>query len=76
MTQGADSASVASPCTSVCIIDPVTGLCGGCFRTLEEISGWIDFSATEKRKVIAALDARRSKFGAGIESRLEDRAER
>ena len=52
MSSGADSASVASPCTSVCIIDPVTGLCGGCFRTLEEISGWIDFSATEKRTVI------------------------
>ena len=76
MSGGADSASVASPCTSVCIIDPVTGLCGGCFRTLEEIAGWIDFSATEKRTVIAALDARRSNFGAAIEARLEDRAER
>jgi predicted Fe-S protein YdhL (DUF1289 family) len=76
MSRGADSASVASPCTRVCIIDPVTGLCGGCFRTLEEISGWIDFSAAEKRTVIAALDARRSNFGAAIEARLEDRAER
>jgi hypothetical protein len=35
-----------------------------------------DFSATEKRTVIAALDARRSNFGAAIEARLEDRAER
>jgi predicted Fe-S protein YdhL (DUF1289 family) len=51
-------------------------LCGGCFRTLEEISGWIDFSAAEKRTVIAALDARRSNFGAAIAARLEDRAER
>jgi predicted Fe-S protein YdhL (DUF1289 family) len=76
MSGGADGASVASPCTSMCIIDPVTGLCGGCFRTLEEISGWIDFSVTEKRAVVAALDARRSKFGAAIEARLEDRAER
>jgi predicted Fe-S protein YdhL (DUF1289 family) len=76
MSGGADSASVASPCTSVCIIDPVTGLCGGCFRTLEEISGWIDFSTAEKRTVIAALGARRSNFGAAIEARLEDRAER
>ena len=76
MSRGADSASVASPCTSVCIIDPVTGLCGGCFRTLEEISGWIDFSATEKRTVIAALDARRANFGTAIKARLENRAER
>ena len=71
-----DSASVASPCNSVCIVDPVTGLCGGCFRTLEEISGWIEFSTAEKRTVIAALDARRSNFGAAIEARLESRAER
>ena len=76
MSSGADSASVASPCTSVCIIDPVTGFCGGCFRTLEEISSWIDLSVTEKRAVIAALDARRSNFGAAIEARLGDRAER
>jgi predicted Fe-S protein YdhL (DUF1289 family) len=76
MSRGADSASVTSPCTSVCIIDPVTGLCGGCFRTLEEIAGWIDFSATEKRTVLAALDARRSNFGAAIEARLENRAKR
>jgi uncharacterized protein len=76
MSRDADDAPVDSPCTSVCIIDPVTGLCGGCFRTLEEITGWIDFSATKKRTVIAALDARRSNFGAAIEARLEDRAER
>ena len=76
MSRGAEDDTVASPCNSVCIVDPVTGLCGGCFRTLEEISGWIDFSATEKRTVIAALDARRSNFGAAIEARLEDRAER
>jgi predicted Fe-S protein YdhL (DUF1289 family) len=76
MSGGTDSASVASPCNSVCIIDPVSGLCGGCFRTLQEIAGWIDFSAAEKRSVIAALDARRETFGAAIARRLEDRAER
>jgi predicted Fe-S protein YdhL (DUF1289 family) len=76
MSRGADALPVASPCTSVCIVDPVSGLCGGCFRTLEEIAGWIDFSASEKRAVIAALDARRSNFAAAIASRLEDRAER
>jgi predicted Fe-S protein YdhL (DUF1289 family) len=76
MSGGADSAAVASPCNSVCIIDPASGLCGGCFRTLQEIAGWIDFSAAEKRSVIAALDARRETFGAAIARRLEDRAER
>ena len=76
MSHGTDSASVASPCTSVCIIDPVTGLCGGCFRTLEEISAWIDLSAGEKRSVMAELDARRIEFGVAIACRLEHRAER
>jgi predicted Fe-S protein YdhL (DUF1289 family) len=76
MSGGADSASVASPCNSVCIVDPVSGLCAGCFRTLQEIAGWIDFSAAEKRSVIAALDARRETLGAAIARRLEDRAER
>ena len=76
MSRGTDPASVASPCTSVCIVDQVSGLCIGCFRTLDEIAGWIDFSATEKRSVIAALAARRTESGAAIESRLEDRAER
>jgi predicted Fe-S protein YdhL (DUF1289 family) len=73
MSRGSDSDAVASPCTSVCVIDQVTGLCGGCFRTLEEIARWIDFSATEKRGVIATLDARRSNFGAAIEGRMEER---
>jgi uncharacterized protein len=73
MSRGSDSEAVASPCTSVCVIDPATGLCGGCFRTLDEIARWIDFSAAEKREVIAALDTRRSDVGAAIEARWEER---
>jgi uncharacterized protein len=67
-----DPSVVASPCISVCMIDPVTGLCGGCFRTLDEIAGWIDFSSAEKREVVAELSARRSTFGAAIEARMEE----
>jgi uncharacterized protein len=73
MSRGSSDATVASPCTSVCVLDPVTGLCGGCFRTLEEIAVWIDFSAAEKREVIATLAARRSNFGAAIKTRMEER---
>jgi len=54
---------VASPCISVCAIDPRTGLCEGCFRTLDEIAGWIAFSAGEKRAVLAALPERRKRSG-------------
>ena len=31
---------VASPCTKVCTMDPASGLCIGCLRTLEEIACW------------------------------------
>jgi predicted Fe-S protein YdhL (DUF1289 family) len=54
---------VASPCISVCAIDPRTGLCAGCFRSLDEIAGWITLSNDEKRAVVAALPARRRAAG-------------
>jgi predicted Fe-S protein YdhL (DUF1289 family) len=52
-------------------MDPITGLCGGCFRTLDEIAGWIDLSSAGKSDVIAALAGRRSIFGDAIEARLD-----
>lgn len=76
MNPGADEGTVASPCTSVCVIDAATGFCGGCFRTLEEIAGWIDFSAAERREVITTLGARRSKFSADVAARMDSHAER
>ena len=50
---------VASPCNSVCTIDRSSGLCAGCFRTLDEIAGWSAMDDDEKRAVIASLPARR-----------------
>ncbi|MGA8259459.1 MAG: DUF1289 domain-containing protein [Arenicellales bacterium] len=51
--------TVESPCTRVCRIDPETGLCAGCLRTLEEIASWAGYSEDEKRAVILALEGRR-----------------
>ena len=31
---------VESPCKNVCELDPNTGLCLGCKRTVEEIQNW------------------------------------
>lgn len=64
-----DGAAVASPCTSVCTIDTVTGLCAGCYRTLDEIAGWIDLPEQRKRTLLATLAARREQFGAAIATR-------
>ena len=34
------SGPVPSPCVSVCRIDPASGLCVGCLRTIDEIANW------------------------------------
>ena len=31
---------VPSPCVSVCQMDPDSGLCRGCWRSIDEIAGW------------------------------------
>jgi predicted Fe-S protein YdhL (DUF1289 family) len=56
----APSADVASPCNNVCRMNPETGLCEGCSRTLDEIAAWSAMSAAEKRAVLAQLPARRT----------------
>lgn len=50
---------VPSPCIQVCRLDPVTGLCVGCLRTMDEIAGWLDLSPDEKQEVLAHLEERR-----------------
>jgi predicted Fe-S protein YdhL (DUF1289 family) len=42
---------VPSPCICVCTMDPATGLCIGCYRTLDEIADWSAMDDTEKRAV-------------------------
>jgi len=58
--------SIASPCVNVCRIDPDSGLCAGCLRTLEEIAGWSGYSDERKLAVIRALaDRRQATTGPG-----------
>lgn len=40
-----------SPCINICKIGD-KGLCEGCFRTLEEISGWSQFTEEQKLDII------------------------
>lgn len=47
-----------SPCTSVCRIDPHTGWCEGCRRTIAEIKAWKTASETERRTILERLSAR------------------
>jgi len=52
---------VPSPCTRICVIDPVSGLCRGCLRTIDEITDWGTKSPAERRAVLVALEERREK---------------
>ena len=40
-----------SPCISVCRMSDDTTFCEGCWRTLDEIGGWAQRSADDKRVV-------------------------
>ena len=53
---------VASPCISVCAMDPASGLCRGCLRTLDEIASWISLDDDARRAIVASLPARRAAF--------------
>ena len=51
---------VASPCIDVCAIDPRTGWCAGCLRTLDEIAAWGSLDNAAKRTVWKRLHERRA----------------
>lgn len=52
------SGGVASPCVGVCELDPGSGLCRGCRRTLAEIAAWRSLDDDERRAVLGAVAAR------------------
>ena len=57
--------AIASPCTKVCTIDPRSGLCLGCARTLDEIARWTSFSESERNRIMTELLRRRVAHGFG-----------
>lgn len=50
-----------SPCISVCQMDPLTGLCIGCTRTIDEIRDWIISTPDERHAILAKIAERRAK---------------
>lgn len=50
--------NVPSPCVSVCRMDPHSGLCEGCFRTLDEIRMWSRSDDAAKKRMWATLTER------------------
>jgi hypothetical protein len=49
---------VPSPCLSICRMDAASGMCEGCFRTLDEIADWGMMRDEQKRSVWQAIQLR------------------
>ena len=50
--------AIVSPCIGICSLDPATGFCRGCRRTLEEIARWMSMDDSQRLAVLAALRER------------------
>lgn len=49
--------TIESPCINICTLGD-SGHCLGCFRTPEEIGGWLTYSDEQRRAIIESLPAR------------------
>ncbi len=49
---------IESPCIRLCVVDPGSRLCMGCFRSIDEISGWSAMTAEARREIMAELPGR------------------
>lgn len=56
----APAQAVPSPCTNICRMNPVSGYCDGCQRSIDEIVAWTRLDDAGKRAVLARLPARRA----------------
>lgn len=66
-----DPIEVASPCIGVCQIEPVNGLCRGCYRSLDEIRRWPMLDTDGKWAMLSELKLRR--VDAGVVGRQRGR---
>ncbi len=51
-------AAIESPCVQVCTVEPKTGLCFGCGRSLKEIAEWSRYSSDARDEIMRALPDR------------------
>jgi len=49
---------VPSPCRNICRMDPTSGWCEGCLRTIDEIAAWSTADDAAKRRVWTQLPER------------------
>ncbi len=49
---------IETPCIRICTLDPGSGLCIGCGRTLDEITRWGSLSSADRREIMRELHRR------------------
>jgi uncharacterized protein len=54
---------IETPCIKICTVDPDSGFCVGCNRTLDEIAMWASYTHAERRAIMAALPLRGGEMG-------------
>lgn len=50
--------AIETPCIKICTLDPKSGLCRGCGRSVDEIAGWTRLSSAERARIMATLRQR------------------
>jgi predicted Fe-S protein YdhL (DUF1289 family) len=63
---------IESPCVKLCVIQPETRICVGCYRSIDEIGAWSAMTPEARRSVMADLPGRAS----GLTKRRGGRAGR
>lgn len=51
--------TTGTPCVRICKLDETSGVCAGCFRTLEEIEEWSRYTDDQKRQLMVAINIRK-----------------
>jgi len=51
-------AEVKSPCIGVCAMNEDSGLCHGCYRTIDEIKAWWDMGQEAQKSLLITLEER------------------
>ena len=49
-----------SPCVDKCEMNTFTGLCKGCFRTIDENTNWSNFTDNQKNNIIKLIKKRKN----------------
>lgn len=60
MRPSAPPRPIDTPCVALCAVDPQSGLCFGCFRSLKEIAAWSRFTDAEREALMRELPGRRA----------------